>query len=226
MLLLLVKKLKTYYSVNILYPLSLQPDSEALRIVSYIGLAISLACLLLTIIFFITFGYMYMYMYMPTCCVIHVLYSQTSCNTETTVSGNSDHAYTCTCILISRIMYFFLQRRRASLQVNNDLHVCSYLCSKKLFTAVHNFVHLNLAIALFAGYLTFAVGVELAKDQEVRTLCTYVHVLYSWSESACDNWVGGSEEGVTECCVPYRYLPAPCWGKASMYYWASRNEPT
>ena len=35
----------------------LQLDSEALRIVSYIGLAISLACLLLTIIFFLTFGY-------------------------------------------------------------------------------------------------------------------------------------------------------------------------
>ena len=40
--------------------------------------------------------------------------------------------------------------------------------SKKLFTAVHNFVHLNLAIALFIGYLVFAVGVELAKDNKVE----------------------------------------------------------
>ena len=56
------------------------------------------------------------------------------------------------------------------------LNVCGYsmfvfnhLCSKKLFSAVHNFVHLNLAIALFVGYLTFAVGVELAKDNEVES---------------------------------------------------------
>ena len=34
---------------------------------------------------------------------------------------------------------------------------------------MHNFVHLNLAIALFVGYLTFAVGVELAKDNEVES---------------------------------------------------------
>jgi len=29
-------------------------------------------------------------------------------------------------------------------------------------------VHLNLAIALFMGYMIFAVGVELAKDNEVK----------------------------------------------------------
>ena len=34
--------------------------------------------------------------------------------------------------------------------------------------AVHNFVHLNLAIALFAGYLIFAVGVELGAKNEVH----------------------------------------------------------
>ena len=45
---------------------------------------------------------------------------------------------------------------------------CSLLCSKKLFSTVHNFVHLNLAIALFMGYMIFAVGVELAKDNEVK----------------------------------------------------------
>ena len=46
----------------------------------------------------------------------------------------------------------------------------TYICAfrKKLFkSAVHNFVHLNLAIALFAGYLVFAVGVELAARNEV-----------------------------------------------------------
>ena len=35
---------------------SLQHGNEALKIVSYIGLSISLTCLLLTIIFFLTFG--------------------------------------------------------------------------------------------------------------------------------------------------------------------------
>ena len=45
--------------------------------------------------------------------------------------------------------------------------LCVSYCRKKLFKAVHNFVHLNLAIALFVGYLTFAVGVELAKSNKV-----------------------------------------------------------
>ena len=53
------------------------------------------------------------------------------------------------------------------------MHICGtecilLTCRKKLFTAVHNFVHLNLAIALFFGYLVFAVGVELAAKNEVR----------------------------------------------------------
>ena len=38
---------------------------------------------------------------------------------------------------------------------------------KKLFIAVHNFVHLNLAISLLAGYLVFALGVELAASNMV-----------------------------------------------------------
>ena len=45
--------------------------------------------------------------------------------------------------------------------------MCSCFFSKKLFSDVHNFIHLNLAIALCIGYLTFAVGVELAKDNVV-----------------------------------------------------------
>ena len=70
-------------------------------------------------------------------------------------------------------------------------HVCSnFFCSKKLFTAVHNFVHLNLAIALFIGYLTFAVGVELAKDDEVYTL--YCQSPEIW---------GGGGGGSCTCCA-------------------------
>ena len=43
-------------------------------------------------------------------------------------------------------------------------------CRRNLFLAVHNFVHLNLAIALFAGYLIFAVGVELGAKNKVQGL--------------------------------------------------------
>lgn len=41
-------------------------------------------------------------------------------------------------------------------------------CSKKLFSEGHKLVHLNLAIALFVGYLIFGVGVELATSNEVN----------------------------------------------------------
>ena len=44
-------------------------------------------------------------------------------------------------------------------------YILSY--RKALFSAVHNFIHLNLAIALFIAYLTFAVGIELAARNEV-----------------------------------------------------------
>ena len=36
-----------------------------------------------------------------------------------------------------------------------------------MFTAVHNFIHLNLAISLLIGYLVFALGVELAASNKV-----------------------------------------------------------
>ena len=45
--------------------------------------------------------------------------------------------------------------------------LCVSYFRKKLFKQVHNFVHLNLAIALFVGYLTFTFGVELAASNEV-----------------------------------------------------------
>ena len=49
------------------------------------------------------------------------------------------------------------------------------MCRKQLFVAVHNFVHLNLSIALLLGYLVFAVGVELAARNEVCTQSLYKH---------------------------------------------------
>ena len=47
--------------------------------------------------------------------------------------------------------------------------MCFVSYSKKLFSAVHNFVHLNLAMSLFIGYLVFAVGIELASHDRVLT---------------------------------------------------------
>ena len=49
----------------------------------------------------------------------------------------------------------------------NVMYVNMHNYRKKLFTAVHNFVHLNLAISLLAGYLVFALGVELATSNKV-----------------------------------------------------------
>ena len=48
--------------------------------------------------------------------------------------------------------------------------LCFLNHSKKLFSAVHNFVHLNLAISLFIGYLVFAVGIELASHDKVSCI--------------------------------------------------------
>ena len=53
-----------------------------------------------------------------------------------------------------------------------DIECILLACRKKLFSAVHNFVHLNLAIALFVGYLVFTIGVELAAKNEVMTTLT------------------------------------------------------
>ena len=40
-------------------------------------------------------------------------------------------------------------------------------CRKKLFTAVHYFVHLNLAISLLLGYVVFMFGIELGTSTRV-----------------------------------------------------------
>ena len=42
---------------NVVYVSILQINTKALSVVSYIGLALSMVCLLATIIFFISFGY-------------------------------------------------------------------------------------------------------------------------------------------------------------------------
>ena len=44
---------------------------------------------------------------------------------------------------------------------------CHIIYRKKLFQAVHMFVHLNLAISLLLGYLVFMVGIETATGSAV-----------------------------------------------------------
>ena len=57
-------------------------------------------------------------------------------------------------------------------------HVFSY--RKSLFSAVHNFVHLNLAITLFIGYLVFAVGIELGARNKVSITPESLTSLYQF----------------------------------------------
>ena len=45
------------------------------------------------------------------------------------------------------------------------------LYRKKLFHAVHMFVHLNLAISLLLGYLIFMFGIETATSNTVSMYC-------------------------------------------------------
>ena len=70
---------------------------------------------------------------------------------------------------------------------------------KKLFTAVHNFVHLNLAISLFIGYLIFAVGVELGRNNKV---------------GACPLLWGG----VSTAVVPLIIITIMCWALTRILY--------
>ena len=52
-------------------------------------------------------------------------------------------------------------------------------CRKVLFTAVHNFVHLNLAVSLLVGYLVFALGVELAASNKVPKSYQIIYTVHN-----------------------------------------------
>ena len=42
-----------------------------------------------------------------------------------------------------------------------------------MFQGIHNFVHLNLAVALLLALITFVSGIETATENEVRhIICT------------------------------------------------------
>ena len=40
-----------------------------------------------------------------------------------------------------------------------------------MFQGIHNFIHLNLAIALLLGLVTFVSGIETATGNEVKQIC-------------------------------------------------------
>ena len=46
------------------------------------------------------------------------------------------------------------------------------LCRKTIFKGIHNFIHLNLAIALFLALVVFVSGIEPAADSRVSINCT------------------------------------------------------
>ena len=52
------------------------------------------------------------------------------------------------------------------------IYVCNCIydtCRKTLLRGIHNFIHLNLAIALLMGLLVFVGGIERATEHEVST---------------------------------------------------------
>ena len=64
---------------------------------------------------------------------------------------------------------------RTKESVLRSLHItCYFQCRKELFEKVHNFIHLNLAIALCLGYIVFVSGVDNAAVNRVQ-LMTGVH---------------------------------------------------
>ena len=78
------------------------------------------------------------------------------------------HYYVC-CVCISKhakVMHM-CNRCKKPILCSGYAPVKSLLFRKKLFSAIHYFVHLNLAISLLLGYLVFVLGNELATTNEV-----------------------------------------------------------
>ena len=66
---------------------------------------------------------------------------------------------------ISILVAIYYQQSQSS-DLNDDI----LLNRKKLFNAVHMFVHLNLAISLLLGYLVFMFGIETATSSTVSIM--------------------------------------------------------
>lgn len=50
----------------------------------------------------------------------------------------------------------------------------NFVCRKTLFSEVHNFIHLNLSLALLLGLIVFVAGIETAVVNEVCVYLNYV----------------------------------------------------
>lgn len=80
--------------------------------------------------------------------------------------------YTLTCSLLHKKLF---PSSHGFVWLANLTHLClccGILCRKKLFQAVHMFVHLNLAISLLLGYLIFMLGIETAISSSVSIAAT------------------------------------------------------
>jgi len=92
------------------------------------------------------------------------------------------------CLAVAVVFYLF-QRWYCDVV---DSFVCCILMAdnlvshrKKLFTKNSiRFVHLNLTTTLFLAYLTFVVGIELARGHKVSECGCFNSVMSYWNESA------------------------------------------
>ena len=98
-------------------------EKTALSAVSYIGCAISIACLLITIVLLVYYRLVATFM----------------------------------CLLAATVF--------------------CVICRNTLFEGIHNFVHLNLSVALLCALIIFVSGIETATGSEVSLIhTTYVHL--------------------------------------------------
>ena len=126
-------------------------------------------------------------------------------------------------LLIVRVSKWKHFEKKSACRTTDYWKLCNWmslmsLCTlyrKKLFEAVHNFVHLNLAIALFLGYLTFAVGVELATPNKVCTVVLCFHVVYPF--------VGNFQSMIIDYAALHLH-PSCVYGNCSPLWWTNSLE--
>ncbi len=103
------------------------------------------------------------------------------------------------------------------------------VCRSELFRKVHYFIHLNLSISLFLGYLMFVAGIETARANHVSSWSAYVicEAIVESEHSGCVNidyrWLSWSVNGIRCVCssqgacvfvavwLHYFFLASFCW---------------
>ena len=91
------------------------------------------------------------------------------------------HVYACVCVCACVLVMCRKHEYNVCVHTCACMCVCMHVCdtlkkyiffnilySKKLYEQVHYFIHLNLALALFLGYVTFAAGITTATENRVR----------------------------------------------------------